>query len=47
HQVRAIHTEESMHFSTKSRVPLLICLEVRELCLPQAAAAAKYPEEET
>ncbi|CAM9984513.1 unnamed protein product, partial [Scytosiphon promiscuus] len=34
HQIRAIHPRESMHFSTKERVPLLVCLEVREVHLP-------------
>ena len=28
-QVRAIHVEECITFSTKERVPLLVCLEVR------------------
>ncbi|CAN0468266.1 unnamed protein product, partial [Ectocarpus sp. 12 AP-2014] len=36
HQIRAIHPGESMHFSTKERVPLLVCLEVQEVQLPSS-----------
>lgn len=37
-QIRAIHPRESMHFSTKERVPLLVCLEVQHVRVPTAAA---------
>ncbi|CAM9829398.1 unnamed protein product, partial [Choristocarpus tenellus] len=42
HKIRAIHPRESMHFSTKSRVPLLVCLEVQELSLPDGCGAGVW-----
>jgi hypothetical protein len=39
-QVRAIHSRECITFSTKERVPLLVCLEVRAVELSELTASS-------
>jgi hypothetical protein len=38
--VRAIHSRECITFSTKERVPLLVCLEVRAVELSELTASS-------